>query len=97
MLEIGGKDVGWLTETMEKLEKAQKEQDAEKLWGSREREGVECLTYHCFTHHCIKASSSPSLVHGVICDLLEEEDNRQGTLTDSCSKTTWSGDGGWEE
>lgn len=61
MLETDGKHVGWLTETMEKLEKAQEEQEAETLWGSREQEGVECL--QCRTHHCIKPSSSPSLAH----------------------------------
>lgn len=38
MLEFGWKDVRWLTEAMEKLDKVQEEQEPGKCWGSRVQE-----------------------------------------------------------
>lgn len=45
---FGWKDVRWLTEAMEKLDKGQEGIASGKFWGSREQEGVECLK--CFTY-----------------------------------------------
>lgn len=54
MVQFGWKDMRWLTEAVEKLDKMQEGQEPGKFWGSREQEGVECLK--CFTYRNCHAS-----------------------------------------
>lgn len=82
----GGSQKQW-----KKLEKAQEGQERGRFWGSREQEGVEylkCLTYGMY-------QGQPSRIPGSFRTrapfLLEKVVEGEGTLSDSCSKTTWNG------